>query len=228
MDKDLESLHQKIDFLTEQVMETQRRQRELEELKQDLTPVVSDMFSTAVEELEQVSPYFTSEDALYLLKKMMRNTRTFIALLDTLESAQDFIQDATPMSKAAFEAMLETFDDMEKKGYFTFFRGAMGILDQIVTSFGEEDLKQLGDNIVLILNTVKQLTQPEMMTTVQNAVGVYQHLNVNPPEKISWFALFREFRDPQVRRGLVAGLEILKNLSGNGENHSLATDSDQR
>ena len=39
-------------------------------------------------------------------------------------------------------------------------------MDQVVTSFGEEDVKQLGDNVVLILNTVKSLTQPEMLNLV--------------------------------------------------------------
>ena len=44
MDKDLELLHKKIDFLTDQVMQTQRRQREMEELRQDLTPIATDLF----------------------------------------------------------------------------------------------------------------------------------------------------------------------------------------
>ena len=34
----------------------------------------------------------------------------------------------------------------------------------MVTSFGEDDVAALGDNVVLILNTLKEMTQPEVMT----------------------------------------------------------------
>ena len=61
MDKDLELLHQKIDFLTEQVLETKRKQQEWEELRKDLTPIASDVFQTAVTELDQISAHFSYE-----------------------------------------------------------------------------------------------------------------------------------------------------------------------
>ena len=44
-------------------------------------------------------------------------------------------------------------------------------MDQVVTSFTEEDVRQLGDNVVLILNTVKAMTQPEIMNMVNNYHG---------------------------------------------------------
>ena len=215
MDKDLALLHQKIDFLTEQVMITQRRQREMEELRQDLTPIASDLFKTAVEELDEVAPYFGYEDILFLLKKLLRNTRTLISLFEQLESARGFFEDAAPLTKAMFDSLLEKLDEMEKKGYFTFFNGALEVVDRIVTSFTEEDVKQFGENVVLILNTVKQLTQPEMMQTVQNALAIYQNIDVVPPEKISIFGLAKELNDPEVRRALATGLAILKKIAAN-------------
>ena len=48
----------------------------------------------------------------------------------------------------------------------------MRILDNMVTSFSEEDVNRLGDNIVLILNTVKDMTQPEIMSFVRNTLLV--------------------------------------------------------
>ncbi len=46
---------------------------------------------------------------------------------------------------------------LESKGYFGFMRQGAYVVDQVVTSFSEQDVKQLGDNVVLILNTVKAL-----------------------------------------------------------------------
>ena len=37
------------------------------------------------------------------------------------------------------------------------------IADRVVTEFTEEDVKALGDNVVTILNAVKEMTQPEVM-----------------------------------------------------------------
>ena len=45
---------------------------------------------------------------------------------------------------------------MEREGYFAFARGGWRIVERIVTEFSEDDVNALGDNIVTILNTVKQ------------------------------------------------------------------------
>lgn len=213
MNKDLELLHKKIDFLTEQVMITQRRQRELEELKQDLIPVASDVLKSAVEELDEVAPYFTADELLYLGKKLLRNTRNLIAFFEQMEGAADFIKDAAPLTKSMFQTTLEKLDEYDRKGYFVFLKGAAEIIDRVVTSFGEEDVRHLGENVVLILNTVKQLTQPEMLDTIQNALSVYKNLNVATPDSVSLFSLIRQLNDPKVRRALATGLAIMKNIS---------------
>ena len=220
MDKDLELLHQKIDFLTEQVMETQRRQRELEELRKDLTPVFTDVFNTAVEELDEVSPYFTYEDLIFLVKKLLRNIRNLTAVFEQLESATDLVKDVAPLSRDIFDDMLQRLDDLEKKGYFTFMRAALGVIDKIVTNYTEEDVRLLGENITTILDTVKQATQPEIMTSVQNAVTIYRDIDVEIPEKMSTFALLKQLTDPEVRRSLGTGLSILKKVSENLEKYS--------
>ena len=81
----------------------------------------------------------------------------------------------------------------------------------------------MGENIVLIMDTVKQLTQPEMLNTVQNALAIYKNFNVSPPEKVSLFGLVKEINDPQVRRALATGLAILKNVSDSLETDSTTT-----
>jgi hypothetical protein len=43
-----------------------------------------------------------------------------------------------------------------------------------VSEFGEKDIDALGDNIVTILATVRNLTQPEIMAMTNNALGALQ------------------------------------------------------
>ena len=223
MDKDLELLHKKIDFLTEQVLETQRRQREFDELKKDLTPVVTDLMNTAVEELDQIAPHFTSDDLIYLLKKLLRNTREITAVFEQFESAKDFIRDAAPLSKAVFDDVLERANDLEQRGYFEFFRAALGVIDTIVTHYSAEDIQQLGENVTTILDTVKQMTQPEIMQSVQNAMAVYQDIDIVQPDKVTTFSLLRQLFDPEVQRSLATGLAILKKVSENLRKYSKIT-----
>ena len=220
MDKDLELLHQKIDFLTEQVMETQRRQQEMQELWQDLTPVMTDLFNTAVEELDEISPYFGYEDLLHLVKKLLRNIRSMTALFEQIESAQDFTKDLVPLSKDIFDDALQRLNMLEQKGYFTFMKAAFGIIDNIVTNYSEEDVRQLSENITTILDTVRDATQPQVMTSVRNAVAIYRDIEVEIPEKMSTFALIKQMLDPEVRRSLGTGLAILKKVSENLEKYS--------
>jgi len=221
LDKDLELLHQKIDFLTEQMMETQRRQREMEELWKDLTPVLTDLFNTTVEELDEISPYFGYEDLIHLLKKMLRNIRSLTALFEKIEGAQDLISDMGPLSKEIFDDMLQRLDALEQKGYFAFLKAAFGIFDNIVTNYSERDVRLLGENITTILDTIKDATQPEMMTSLRNAVAIYRDIKVEIPDKMSTLGLIKQMLDPEVRRSLGTGLGILKKVSENLEKYAV-------
>jgi uncharacterized protein YjgD (DUF1641 family) len=115
--------------------------------------------------------------------------------------------------------MAEAIDrlaELERKGYFGFARQSFYVVDQIVTSFSEEDVRQLGDNIVLILNTVKALTQPQMMTLLNNLTQGFHEAEAEAQAgrlEIGYLALLRKLRDPEVRRGLAITLETLRRVS---------------
>ena len=81
--------------------------------------------------------------------------------------------------------------------------------------------------MVSILNTVKQLTQPEMLNAIQNALTIYKNIEVKPPEKISVFGLVKELNSPEVRKGIATGLAILKNISINMEAQSLLKEENE-
>ena len=74
-------------------------------------------------------------------------------------------------------------------------------------------LLDLGENIVLILNTVKEMTQPEIMQLLQNTATVMKEDEI--PENVSMMYLIRQINDPAVRRGLARTMNILKTVSDN-------------
>ncbi len=219
-DQTIVDLNQKIDalttqvaYLTEEARQQQRRRQEWDELKNDLTPIASDVFRISVEQLDEVESYVQLEDVLRLFKRLMRNTRNLEQMLDQMESMAALFQDLNPLSQDAFLSVMNQMDQMERKGYFTFMRGGMEIMDNVVSSFSEDDVRQLGENVVLILNTVKEMTQPEIMHMLQNTASVMRE--EEPTENVSMFSILRQLNDPAVKRGLSKTLTVLRTVSEN-------------
>lgn len=214
----LEELNRKVDtlttqvaFLAEEARVEQRRRQEWDELKSDLTPVASEVYQLSVRQLDEIENYVQLEDIIRVSKRLMRNTRNIEQMLDQLESLADLTREFGPISDGVFLSVMTRLDEMERKGYFAFLQGGMEIMDQIVTNFSEEDVRQLGENIVLILETVKEMTQPEIMTLLSSSAQVMREEDV--PEDVSMFAILRQLNDPAVRRGLAKTLNVLRTVS---------------
>lgn len=210
LNEKLDTLTQQVAFLTEQAQRAERERQERAELLHDLTPIVNDGFRLAVEQLEEVQEYVDLGDLLRILKRLLRNGRNIETMFDQLESLMDLAQTVGPLSNQAFETATDLLQQAEHKGYFAFARGGLKIADNIVTSFTEEDVLRLGDNVVLILNTVKDMTQPEILGLVRGIVSDVEAEVAKPVSNVSLLALLGQMRDPQVRRGLALTLRILR------------------
>jgi uncharacterized protein YjgD (DUF1641 family) len=215
-DATLAALNQKIDrlttqveFLTEEAHRQKRRQQEWDELKDDLIPIGNDIFRISVEQLEEIQQHVQIEDLLCVVKRLLRNTRNLGEMLDQLESMMELWRDISPLTQDAFLTLMNRLDEMERKGYFVFLQGGMEIADRIVTSFTEEDVQQLGDNVVLILQTVKEMTQPEIMMMLSNTATVVKD---EEPVDTSIISILRQMNDPAVRKGLAKTLQVLKSV----------------
>jgi len=213
----LKELNRKIYYLTEQmafvtaeVLQQKQRRLEWDELKNDATPIFHDIFRISVEQLDEVESYVQLEDILHLFKRLLRNTRNLEQMLDQLESVMELWQDLNPLSQDAFLVLMERLDEMERKGYFAFLQGGMQILDNIVTSFDKEDVRLLGENVVLILQTIKEMTQPDIMKMLRSTVHAAKE---EEPVDTSLLGIVRQLNDPAVKRGLAKTLNVLKTVA---------------
>lgn len=211
LSRKIDALAAQVQYLTEQAQAAERERQARDELMRDLTPVFNDAVRLSIAQLEEVQDYVDLMDLLRLLKRLLRNTPNIERLLDQLESLGDLADAVTPIGKDAFNRAVEVLAEMEQKGYFAFLKGGLRIVDNIVTSFTEEDVKQLGDNIVLILRTVKEMTQPEVMNFLRNTVTLTEQ-EASEPVDISYRALLAQMRDPNVRRGLALTMRMLSNV----------------
>lgn len=208
LNRKIDLLATQVQFLTEQAQVAERQRQERAELMHDVMPIVNDAFRISVEQLEEVQEYVDLGDLLRFLKRVLRNGPTFEKLLDQLESIMDLVQTVGPLTDHAFEKVVDVLQEAEHKGYFAFARGGLQIADNVVTSFSEDDVKKLGDNVVLILNTVKDMTQPEIMGLVRTIMAQTE-AEVSRPVKTSVPALLGQMRDPNVRKGLALTMRML-------------------
>ena len=209
---DIESIHKKLDYLTEYVEAQHKRQQEFDELKQDVIPIANHMIKLSIEELAEIGTDFQVEDLFYLLKRLLRNTGMLMRLVDMLEAGMDLTEELKPIGLQAFSDMVETLDRLEREGYFNFIREGWGIIERIVHEFNEDDVRALGDNIVAILTTVRSMTQPEILSLADQAISAIQP-SAAEVENVSTLALLRELSDPKVRRGMSRMLNLLKALA---------------
>lgn len=208
LNRKLDLLTAQVQFLTEQAQAAERQRQERAELMHDVMPIVNDAFQLSVEQLEEVQEYVDLADLLRFFKRLLRNGPAFEKLLDQLESGMDLVQTIGPLTDHAFGKAVDVLQAAEQKGYFGFARGGMQIADNVVTSFTEDDVRKLGENIVLILSVVKEMTQPEVMTLVRSIVA-QSEVEVGKPVNTSLPALLGQMRDPNVRRGLALTMRVL-------------------
>lgn len=195
--QEIDSINKKLDIILEEIELQRRHRREIEDLKEDLTRVGKDLYQTAVTELEDVHDYINTGDILYLGKKILRNVNAITKTFEQLESIRDFFQDATPLVRESFIDFMNKLDEFDRKGYFVFMKELGKVADKVVTSFKEEDLKYLGDNIVMAINILNK------------ALSVYKNLE-EVPEKVSLISLIKELNTPEVKRSLAYTIKFLK------------------
>lgn len=209
---ELAYLHQKIDFISQQMEIQAKRAEALNELKDDLIPMANHMIKLSIDELAEIGTEFRVEDLLFLLKRVLRDTHLLLETLDRLEAIMGLADEMQLLGRGVFNQTVETLDQMEQQGYFDFARGGMYIMERIVKEFNEEDVRALGDNIVTILTTVRNMTQPEVLALANNAVGAIREVPTDT-KPLSTLALLKELNDPKVRMGLTRMLGMVKALA---------------
>ena len=154
----IDEINKKLSIILEEIELQKKHRRMMEDLKDDMYRVGKDLYETAIIELEEVHDHINTGDILHLGKKLLRNVNNLNRAFDQMESTRDFLRDVSPLVRESILDLMKKLDEFDRKGYFQFAKELQKAADNVVTSFTTEDVKNLGDNIVTILNTVKNLT----------------------------------------------------------------------
>jgi len=212
----IDRMSEQMDFIAAEMLAQKRSRETWTELSETLVPVTRGAMDVATRELDDLSDDVTADDLVRFARTAARSLPKLEAMMAQLDSLSELLHTVNSLSGAGLAKVTDVLATADEKGYFVFAREGSRIADRVVTEFTEEDVQALGDNVVTILNAVKEMTQPEVMGLVQRTAISVQDVEETHMEPPSIFALFKQMRDPQTRRGLARVMAMLHTV---GEEH---------
>lgn len=205
----LDAMSAQMAVMAAQVAEAAAAREQWNELIETLVPVSRGALDVATRELSELESDVTIDDITRFARTTARAVPQMETLVGQIGTFSELGADITSISGAGVAKLTEILQVAEDKGYFMFAREGAAIADKVVSSFDEDDVRALGDNVVTILNAVKELTQPEVMALLNRTALTIQEVEDSHIEPPSAFALLKSMRDPQTRRGLARVLSML-------------------
>jgi uncharacterized protein YjgD (DUF1641 family) len=148
-------------------------------------------------------------------EKLDTATQILLELKRDKEMVMELGQDLMPMANGIIHLTSDRLGEFERDGTLDFVREGIKVAERVSKSFTPEDVHLLGENIVHILMTVRNLTQPEILDLADRAT---ESLKVgSAPKPVGTFGLLKAMRDPEVQKGTGVLLDLLRSLGRDPE-----------
>ena len=213
--KQIAELNQKVDTILDYVNQQRLKSMAVEDLVADASIIGKDVYDTTVKALDDHEGVLDPDQLRELGIRVAQNVGNFNLILETLGSAMDLMKDVGPIANEVIIDGTKVLHEFDQKGYFEFLREVGTIIDNIVTHYGVEDVRALADNVVAMLEVIRNLTQPDMLKSIDNAVRVFASLEMDDIPEYSVFKIMREMNKPEMKKALGFFMTFMKNLSKN-------------
>lgn len=213
--KQIAELNQKVDTILEYVNQQRLKSQAIDDLVADASIIGKDVYDTTVKALDDHEVVLDPDELRELGIRVAQNVGNFNTILDTLGSAMDLMKDVGPIANEVIIDTTKKLNEFEQKGYFEFLKEFGKIIDNVVVHYGVEDVRMLADNVVAMLDVLKNLTQPDMLKSIDNAVRVFANLEMDNIPEYSIFKVMREMNKPEMKRTLGFFMTFLNNMSKN-------------
>ena len=218
--KQIAELNQKVDTILDYVNQQRLKSQAIDDLVADASIIGKDAYDSTVKALDEHEVVLDPDQLRELGIRVAQNIGNFNTLLDTMSSAMDLIKDVGPIANEVIIDTTKKMHEFEQKGYFEFLKEFGAVIDNIVTYYGVNDVRMLADNIVTILDSVKNLTQPEMLKSIDTAVKVFSNMETENIPEYSIFKVMREINKPETKKAWGFLFTFLKNMSKINENNN--------
>ena len=128
----------------------------------------------------------------------------------------DLLYESGPILKEGLGLASKKLTEFEEKGYFDMGAALLGVIEHAAESYTADDIQEIGREVVSVIDTVRNLTQPDVLELANEATDVIHHADEIEP--VGLFGAASSTRDPEIQRGMAIGLQILRVL-GSAANH---------
>ena len=209
----IDALDKKLDLILGYVHQQKLQANMVEDLVGDLSIIGKDAYDSTVMELDKRQVEIDPSEVTGLAVSVLRNIGNIKTVMDTLEMAVDLGKEVGPIANEVIIDFTKQMNTLEQKGYFDFFREIGPVIDNVVKGFSPQDLKELANSIVSILTIIKEMTQPEVLNIMQNAIKAFNSMETESVPSYSVWKLMREMNSPEMKKALGYGITFMKNVS---------------
>ncbi len=156
------------------------------------------------------NPAITADDLARIEAKLDRLNEKIDYIVERQRWQADLFDEFGPIAREAVNVAAEKLHRMERDGYFAFAREAVRVAETVVRSYSDEDVRQLGNHIVGIMDTIKNITQPAILAVANEATEVL--LNQDEVEPVGLVGMVKASRDDDVQKGMAILLEVLRQV----------------
>ena len=211
-------LNQKVDTILEYVNQQRLKSQALDDLIADASIIGKDAYDSTVKALDAHEVVLEPDQLTELGIRLAQNIGNFNSILGTMGSVMDLAKDVGPIANEVIIDTTKKLHEFEQKGYFEFLKEFGAVIDNIVTHYGVDDIRLLADNIVVILDSLKNLTQPEMLKSINSAVRVFSLMEMDQIPEYSIFRVMREINRPEMKKAWGFLHTFLINMAKSTEN----------
>jgi len=113
----IDVINRKLDIILEEVFAQKQSRETIVDLTDDLSIVGKDVFKNTVIELDKAGVELDSDALKGTGIRLIRNINNINEFLDTLESINDFLKDATPIARQVGLDAIQKLNELDQKGY---------------------------------------------------------------------------------------------------------------
>jgi TusE/DsrC/DsvC family sulfur relay protein len=146
-------------------------------------------------------------NATFIPDKLEKLEAQMAWLVEREQKKQELLEELTPVLREVLATTTGKLDEFEKRGWFAFVRELARVGERVLDHYSAEDVRALGDAIITILDTVRAMTQPDVLAIVEEAAESLRHADQAKP--IGMVGMVRASRSKDVRKGMAVLMSLL-------------------
>jgi uncharacterized protein YjgD (DUF1641 family) len=209
---------EKLESIEAELLEMRQKRQGLEELQEDLTPLMKQAFRIMLREMGEVEHGFQLEDSFHLAKRFLRNVNNIAYTLDQLENVIELFHTVEPLLKGAVNHGIFELGRLEQKGVFRTYAAMLEVRGKVAQEYGPEEIEAMGDSFVAMLGLLKKMSDPKFIEFLDTMMDVPANVDLSEAKPMGPMGAMSAMKDPDVKRGLGIALQMAKALGKANEN----------